>query len=440
MKVKLITVKNLGLLICLIYILLRPFLNTYVTEYIKYIFILVMVYFAEKGITSKRILKEIGYGVIVICGLFSLYALISSLMVGGFELATYSLERYVFYMIPLFVVPTVQKRVDWDSTLNFLTWYGVVDALISITEFVIHRQLIPIEGVTHSVVQQFGDNSIRTFGLNGDYFLLAELLCFCGFAALYMYCNQKKKIHMLKFIIISIGIFTTGSRGYYVAFAIGLGVFYILYNLNLGKPKKFLFKMGIAFVIVIIALLVVFMTDYKTGINGIDTVLARARSIVDFSGNYANAKRLQHWVYSINKWKTHPLLGNGASITDIRYTHFEMVTESGLFKRLVELGIIGTVLQYLSMIVLIVRGYRLFRKTNVKDNLLYIFFFAVIATLATEDMVLQRYGEIEFTIVIWSALAFVGTYKKSKFSKEAAFPQRNDRYLSIKQGENGLCR
>lgn len=412
MKTK--SLNNIGLFICLIYILLRPFLNTYVTEYIKYIFILVMVYYAIKGSTNKKILKEIGYVEIFLYVLFMLYALLSSILVGGSELLVYSMERYVFYTIPLFVIPVIQHKLKWDNILIFLSWYGVVDSIISIIEFVIHRQLIPLEGVTHSVVQQFGDNSIRTFGLNGDYFLLAELLCLCAFSSLYLFIRWYKKIDLLKFVLISFGIFTTGSRGYYVAYSVGLAIFYILFNLNAGKPSQFIVKMGFAVSIIIMFLIFLFMTNIKTSISSIDTILDRTRSILDFSDNYANVERQQHWLYSINKWKTHPILGNGASITDMRYSGFEKVTESGFLKRLVELGIVGTILQYLTMIVPLIKGYKLFRGKKDFVNLMYIFFFSLIVTLATEDMVLQRYGEAEFTVVMWTSLAFISTYKKSR--------------------------
>ena len=412
MKIKVGTIGSVGLFICLVYILLRPFLNTYVTEYVKYVFITVMLFYAIKGLSSKRVTKEIGFVELLLCTLVICYVMASSLFVGGIELAIYSLERYVFYLIPLLVVPVIRYKVNWFQVLKFLSWYGVADASVSIAEFIIHKQLVPIAGVTHSVVQQYGDNSIRTFGLNGDYFLLAELLCLCGFASLCLYCTHKSKLDLVKFLVILTGIFTTGSRGYYVSFFVGISVFFVLYNYDKGITLSALLKVLMFLFGSVLLLIFVFMTDISLGIDSIDIVLDRARSITDFASNKANVDRLQLWEYALDKWLLEPFWGNGASLTDERFSGFEKVTESGLLKRLVELGVVGTMIQYASMVVPLYKGCKRFKcSIDKKNNLLMIFFFSEITMLLVEDFVLQRYGEIEYSIVIWTALAFVSTYK-----------------------------
>lgn len=408
MKIKNRIIKNIGLYICLIYILLRPFLNTYVTEYIKYFFIFFMVYYAFIGIINNKINKKIGFLEIFLCVIFIFYVIISSLFMGGLELFWYTMERYIFYMIPIFVIPVIKGRVNWNKLLSILTWYGVIDSIVSIIEFITHKQIFALGGVRHNIVQLYGDDSIRTFGLNGNYFLLAELLCVCGFASIYKTIFMRQKKELWKFIIISIGIFTTGSRGYYVAYFVGICVIFFMYNIEKGISANTFFRIVIAVLLVFFILCFVFFTNINIGISGIDTILARLRSITDFNHNLANVERVRHWTMSFDRWKRHPLFGNGASFTDVRYSKFEFVTESGLFKRLVELGIVGTLLQYITMIIPLYKGIEKYKKNKIINKIM-VFFFAVIAAFLTEDLVLQRYGEIEYTIIMWSSLSFIST-------------------------------
>lgn len=393
----------------LIYLLMRPFINTYFTESFKYIMVLALVYCAVKCLCNKHTLDEIGGVELLLFFGAWVYVFFSAFLNGGFELLIYTAERYMFYSIPLLVMPIIRKRTDWNGVLKFLGAFGVVDSFVSIAEFVTKKQMF-VMGVEQVVQQQWGDNSLRTYGLSGNYFLLAEILCLCGLAVLYLYLTKRKMYYLIEFVIIAIGIFTTGSRGYYVAFFVGVCMMVLMDGMVRGLKTRTLLKgLGIAFFLVL-AVLVVFGTTLTTGIDFIDTILSRCRSIVDFSGNKANSTRATIWVKSIAKWQQKPFWGWGAQCTDVRYSKFKSVTESGILKRLVELGIFGTILQYASMLLPLGKGVKRF-KSNPYGYRPFIFFISLIFTLSCEDIVLQQYTSMEYTIFIWLALSFILTTK-----------------------------
>lgn len=402
MKIK-ICIKNIGLFISLIYVLLRPFLNTYFTEGVKYIFVLVIVYYVLLFLTNKRLLKKYS---IPLCftAIFWVYVSISSLSHGGFELLTYSLERYMFYTTAFFVFPVATTKINWKFLMNFMILYGVVDAFFSITEFITHKQILAIGGVTHNVVQLYGDNSIRTFGLNGDYFLLAELLSVCAFCSFYMYKETVKKSYLIAFLIVAVGIFSTGSRGYYVAFSLGMLAFLYCDMKKRGVNKYFIIRTFALAFLALSMVIFIFFTNISIGIGAVDTVLNRFRSITDFSDNAANVTRYKIWIESLNEWKNHLWFGNGASSTDMRYSLFKGVTESGVLKRLVELGLIGTLLQYLTMFYPLLHGIKEYTASR-PGHTINILFISIIVMLMTEDCILQRYGEIEHTVILWFAIS-----------------------------------
>ena len=109
------------------------------------------------------------------------------------------------------------------------------------------------------------------------------------------------------------------------------------------------------------------------------------------------------------------MTGHGACCTDLSYSGYISVTESGVLKRLVELGIIGTVLQYLTMITPIAHGIKKIRSN--KSNPTVLVAIGVLAAYFVEDCVLQRYTSPEYTMILWFSIAYIA-YAKNKTQKE----------------------
>ena len=114
-------------------------------------------------------------------------------------------------------------------------------------------------------------------------------------------------------------------------------------------------------------------------------------------------------------WKEAPFFGKGACFTDTRYSGFIAVTESGVLKRMVELGIVGTLLQYATMVPLLIKGIKRYKKTKETRML---FFFAVLLAFFVEDFVLQRYTALEYTIITWTFLSYIAYFENASQARE----------------------
>lgn len=389
---------------CLLYLLMRPVLTDYVSELFKYFFLLCALWSIFIVVANRKMMKFLGKTEFFLCALFVVYTVITSLVYGGYELFRLSAERYIFYMFPILIFPCIRDRLNWDRMLAFMAHFGVIDSLISFIEFFTLKQIFPVSGVENTRVLQF-NGSIRTYGLNGSYFILAEILCLCGLAALYLAKFRRKKWYLINFVVISAGVFSTGTRGFYVAYFIGVLILYFADGRSLWNRKKVIRMLVILF-LSFVGLWILVGTDFLTGNSIIDKLLIRARSIFNWTTENANVTRIRLWKTALENWKSHILFGNGPDCTSTSYWKALPVTESGLLKRLVELGLVGTILQLSTMFYPLIKGLKRYRVSQNK-NPLTIFMIALLGSFLFEDLILQMYTGLEYTILIWSAIAFV---------------------------------
>ncbi len=392
---------------CLIYLLMRPVLEAYFSSVFKGIFIILLTINAGIGVLSPGIKKKIGAEEIALLLAFYIYTIFNAFIGGGLELLYYGVERYIFLTLPIFAMPIIYKNINWKVLLKALSIFGVIDASCSIIEFFTRKALFPAANVTKNVAIKMSNYTIiRTYGLNGNYFLLAEILSVCGIAALFLARFYHEKRWLIAFAVITLGILSTGSRGYYISFAVGFLVLYMCdFNQN-GISRKQLFKALSVFLIFMLALYFFIGTKYVTGVDNIDQIITRFRQIVDFTNEDANVTRLRRWNWAFQEWEKNPVWGIGACATDTRYSGYVSVAESGLLKRLIELGIIGALLQYSTIIIPLYLGIKRYKK-NCKGNPIAVFCFSVIAIFLVEDFTLQRYTELEYTIILWALLEYV---------------------------------
>ena len=407
----------------LIYTLMRPFFMGYVSGYCKYLFLILVLVIVLLSIASKRCVNTIGSTELLLLFLLYIYVLINAWWYGGLELGEMALSAYVLYTFPILVFPFLSNKIKWINVLKFLAYFGVVDSGISIIEFVTRQRLFPKAGIEGDIdlTTSAGTHIVRTYGLQGSFFILAEVLCLCGFAAWYLYRFHKKNIYLLCWLMITAGILCTGSRGYYVAYFAGIVVMFICEGAVDKSRKKITVSKFLFFALIVLIALamiyVVFFSDIMTGISNIDVVITRMRMIVDWEVDSANLNRMKIWNWAINYWGESFLTGHGACCTELGYSGYISVTESGVLKRLVELGIVGTILQYATMIIPIARGIKKIRAN--KSDTVSLVAIGIIAAYFIEDCILQRYTSPEFTIILWFAIAYIA-YADKDYQKQIA--------------------
>ena len=404
---------------CLLFVLMRPVLTYYLTDTVKYIFMIGIISALCDGILSLFFRHLSGsdiaeYGLLII---FALYAIISSFSSGGKELLIMTIVRYLLYSFPIIAVPVLCKRINFNHLFTFLSIFGIIDSTISIYEFITHNVVFKVYD-TMIVVQQNG--ALRTFGLNGNYFLLAEILSLCGLTSLYSYFQQKDKFFLIAFVWISLGVFSTGTRGYYVSYLLGMVVLYVGSKLEGGFTKSLFMKLLLGVVVFLFVFYFVAFSNITFGNAAIADVLTRFRSIFNWSTENANVMRARAWQNSILAWKQNLLLGHGACCTELDYSGRLLVTESGVLKRLVDLGLIGTILQYATMLFPLFCGFSIYRRSN-NRNPLCIWALSIVVCSFVEDIILQMYTGIEFTIIIWFCIAVI-YYFPDKYSFDKINP------------------
>lgn len=405
----------------LLYVLMRPFLINYVSSYCKYLFMLLVAMAGIITLLSRRCVGKIGYKELLWLFISYIYILGNAYFLDGAELFSMSLTAYVFYTFPIIIMPLLMQRINWRTVISFASAFGVIDAGISIIEFLNRKQMFPMLGVEGEVetITKAGAYIVRTYGLQGSYFILAEVLCFCGFCAFYLYRFEKSKLHLFSWIIISVGILTTGSRGYYVSYAAGIVVMFFcefFFNKSNGIKKKNIIILLAVLMLVFIIMYLVLGTNITTGNRNIDVIINRIRMIFDWEGDSANIQRVSIWKQSIDYWKQAIWVGHGACCSDIRYSGYIKVTESGVLKRLVELGVIGTVIQYITMIIPIKKGITKLFSYKLDSNCLP--FIGTIVAFLVEDFVLERYTAPEYTVLLWTSIAYLAYYEREEQSKE----------------------
>ena len=389
---------------CVLFIFLRTFIVSYISGYIKYVFFAIYIITGFIAILSIKKFKAIKTNDILLIALFVFYTIINSSLLGGKELLFLSIKDYCLWILPFFIIPLLIKIVKWDRLLHFLVVFGVVDSATSIIEFATKKQLFPLLTSKENVLVNFGSYSVtRTYGLNGNYFLLAMVLSLCGLVSFSLFWIEKKRIYLVAWAFISIGVLTTGSRGYYVAYGVGLIYLFLSEKASKGFTAKKLINWIAFFSIIAILFLIIFETNFSTGISAIDTILFRARLITNWTDESANLQRVTRWGIAFSKWMQKPLFGWGASSTSTDYSQYVEVTESGILKRLVELGLFGTLLQYLTIFVPLLRAYR-YHRADKSKNPVALLCFAIIVSLMVEDIILQCYTSMEYTIILWTCI------------------------------------
>lgn len=401
-----------------IYTLMSSFLFGYITPYCKYIFLIIVLAGLLFAVVSKRVINTVGSTELALLIISTVYVVFNATISGGLELLSMSLSAYIIYVFPILLFPYIQKKINWDRLIHFLVFYGVVDSVISIVEFVTRHRLFPLAGLEGDIdlVTSAGAHIVRTYGLQGSFFIIGDVLCLCGFSAWYIYRNNKSIWGLVSWLIITVGVFSTGSRGYYVAYFFGMLVMLLaeskIKHVESGVTVKKMLLILFIILAVILGYYIVFFSTITFGIPAIDTIIVRVRMIGDWTGDSANLNRMRIWTWAYDYWMESFLTGHGACSTQVGYSGYISVTESGVLKRLVELGAIGTTLVYAALFYPLFKGLKKIKKYRMDPKVLI--FIGVVSAYLIEDCILQRYTSPAYTIILWFSVAYIAYANKAE--------------------------
>ena len=240
------------------------------------------------------------------------------------------------------------------------------------------------------------------------------ILGFFSIVCLYLYFIDSKNIYLIECVFCYLSILTTSSRGPLVACGIGLLIMYLM-EAFISKRRSYKRYVAMFFLLFLgLFLLLIMLSDFTTSNDNINYFLYRVRSILNWNGDAGNVGRIRLWNKSINLWYNNKFFGIGASKTGSWGSASIGVTESGVLKRLCELGIIGFCLYYYLAFTPIKKMFKYYRCLNIIDKRKIVFYIAVLVSILIDDITLQVTEEIMISFLLGFSMAgIVNTLQKS---------------------------
>ncbi len=330
--------------------------------------------------------------------LFSVYIIANGLFQNNFTQLVRAIYEYIFYVLIFFAMTWLLPRVDLRKCLKVFAFWGVFVAILSWFEFITQHHLLIDLGVDINA-------GFRSAVFSRSYLNHGMFLGFFALTCLDICYAEKKPLWLIPGAFCFVSILTTGSRGPLVACGIALGVQFMLYAYNSCRHSYKRFAACSLLCIAFLAVLVVMFGTFETSSETINNFLRRVRSILDWSGDPGNIGRLHLWRNALDLFKSNIWFGIGPSKTGAWNDASIVVTESGVLKRLCELGLIGFILHYYFVACILIKGVRTYRKQDPATKHPMTFWFSLVIAILINDCTLQATEEIMISFYMWTAFA-----------------------------------
>lgn len=322
-----------------------------------------------------------------------------------------ALYEYCFYSCILWYSIYYAKHIDIKIILKFAAYIGIVLSILSFCEFIFKFHFI--DGVYSNYLTFNNSEIIRAKVFTRSYLSHGVLLGIFSICNAYSYKISKNKIFIVGAILCFISILTTGSRGPLVATSISYLIYFLLENRIKLKSfiksisfVEFCKKYYVLIFIVIVSLSIIIL-NIQTGIYFIDYSILRIRSIFNWSGDAGNLGRLEIWNSSFNLVKDHLLFGIGASKTGSWNSAIMMVTESDYLKKMVELGLVGSILYYVLPVYILYRFFYVHKQRDSDCISICYTLISIIVLILIDSIILQVTEEIMVAYFYWLSLGFL---------------------------------
>ena len=276
----------------------------------------------------------------------------------------YMMAKYIpIYFITLSLVTSPRKL---SSYLGVMLLVGVICSLGGVSEFLLDRHFL----LSEDIRRYYGgydlyiyDTEVRrvyfTFDFPGalaSYLgmlipLAVAFIATTGANLDWIPLRSKRAWLGGAGLVLATGLALTFSRGAWVALASALGFMGVVALLLDRNLKKVLYLLLVGVILALLFLAIGALASLRAPPSMGNVVLAQFASSADW-GEHTNVGRVEAWRESINRFKNHPLWGQGLGMTgavSLRFMPPEegFVTESQLLKVAVETGVIGLLAYFL---------------------------------------------------------------------------------------------
>lgn len=391
--------KEFFLRLFLIYCSYRAFIS----EFFFDIQPIVIVFITLGGIFnffSKKIYRRIDMKFMLFLTAFWTYILVNGIYFLGQDTFAKGVTQYILFLMPLFAFWGCVDELNFDSISAFLIYINLPNAVGSIYEGITGSYIL---SSSHS--QFIIDNKIRTAAFIGDMISLPLVLGFSLLFCVYLYIKSKNKKYIVYGVLNFIGIIASQSRGPLVAIVVAMVSYYLIsggYKNSRRNYGKIFYRVFIVLLVAAMLYLIIVHTRILDNI-GLSQVSERVKSIFAWENSerdHSNATRVFIWNKMLQLFLKNPMIGIGIGLTGSDISVTIGATESAILKRLVELGISGTFLNFLMLLRLLQCA---LKKVKMGDENCYIYavVLASIVIIFVEGVVLQVDEYFAATSYMW---------------------------------------
>lgn len=344
--------------------------------------------------------------VLVVC--IGIYILMDSLMFDSIHQFMRSIYEYIIYMLILFFFMRLKNKINLILCLKVLSDWGALIALLTWIEYA-RKQYLLTDLSAYGVILYVGNNGFRAAVFTRSFLSHGIVLGVFSVISLFLWYRLKYTGYLFKSVFCYAAILATGSRGPLVSFFCAIVFFFYIETFKIKKRKNTRIKFAIAIAIGIGILLFILTLDVNPADSSIAYFIYRIQNIFNWTGDAGNTGRVLIWNNAINNWfKKAPIFGIGPSKTGSWGNGSLGVTESGLLKRLCELGIIGFALFYGLIAYILKNSMRTAEKTEMA------FWIAIFIGIFVNDITVQSTEEIMVSYWWWCSLGAIYSLKLKK--------------------------
>lgn len=319
--------------------------------------------------------------------------------------------EYIVYMLIMFYFIRIRKKINLNFCLTIISYWGLIIAALTWFEYITKNYILN-DLSAYGTILYVGSNGFRSAVFTRSFLSHGVVLGIFSLFFLQLWNQYKKRKFMAGCLFCYSAILATGSRGPLVAFFCAIIFFeffdaFIVEKRNSGRTKFILLGM-----IGLLALLIILTINVNPSGSSIEYFIYRIQNVFNWKGDAGNSGRILIWTKSINDYFAKaPLFGIGPSKTGSWGNGSLGVTESGLLKRLCELGIVGFVLFYTTIIYILRKPRRKYSKECKKE---IEFWLSIFLGIFINDITVQSTEEIMVAFWWWCALGAIYYLKSGK--------------------------
>lgn len=315
------------------------------------------------------------------------------------------LYSYVYYQLLIFAWIFALRKLNIVKLFPVFEVIGIISSLLGVYEVMSGSLLLGGKAFGKSFG---GSYVVRAVVFSGSFLTLGMFLAIIIIIAFYMYQSQKRVRHLICMCICILGLFMTSSRGPMVATAVGLIVVYLFVDTASFKKRV---QRVVSLIFIIVAVSFVFFLIANTVMKDnfyFSYLQMRLSSILDWTGESGNVGRVSRWNQFSQLFSQHWLFGTGIGSSGTRAAELigALNTESGVLKRLLELGVIGFTIYYSMIISVLQYGIRYYRR-NIEKKPVIVVAFAVVTSILVEECIMQITETIMVSVLFWLFMGYI---------------------------------